>query len=442
MARMRRAGAGIALAATIALLAACGSDGGSSTSTDDATKGGDAGKKDVSITWWHNSNTGEGKDYYDKVAADFEAANPGVKIDVNAMQHEDMVTKLSAAMQSGDMPDIYMERGGGELVGHVNAGVTKDLSDAAADTIAKLGGSVTSFQVDGKTYALPFSMGVVGFWYNKALFADAGITEAPKTWSEMYSAIDKLKAAGITPISVGAGEGWPAAHYWYYFSVRQCSTEALQTAVKTLDFSDQCFVRAGESLQELLKAEPFNAGFLSTVAQKGATSASGMLATGKVAMELQGHWEPGVMQGITDEIGDAGIGENLAWFSFPAVEGGEGDPETQMGGGDAWGVSADAPDEAVDFAEYLLSDEVQKGFAELDMGLPTNENAVGSVSDPALASLLEVRDNAPFVQLYFDTAFGDSIGGAMNSKIVDLFAGKASPQDVVDATQAAADAEK
>ena len=92
----------------------------------------------------------------------------------------------------------------------------------------------------------------------------------------------------------------------------------------------------------------------------------------------------------------------------------------------------DAPDAAVDFVKYLLSDEVQKGFAERDMGLPTNPAATGSVKDPALGGLLKVRDEAPYVQLYFDTAFGQSVGGAMNDEIALMFAGKASPQDIVD----------
>ena len=122
------------------------------------------------------------------------------------MQHEDMVTKLEAAWQSGDVPDIYMERGGGELADKVKVGLVKDLTESSADTIAKLGGSVSGWQVDGKTYSLPFSLGVVGFWYNKDLFAQAGVTQAPETWDEMYAAIDKLKDAGIEPISVGAGD--------------------------------------------------------------------------------------------------------------------------------------------------------------------------------------------------------------------------------------------
>ena len=76
----------------------------------------------MTITWWHNSNTDPGKAYYEKVAKDFEASHPGVTIQVSAMQHEDMLTKLDAAFQSGDAPDVYMERGGGELADHVEAG--------------------------------------------------------------------------------------------------------------------------------------------------------------------------------------------------------------------------------------------------------------------------------------------------------------------------------
>ena len=425
-----------ALVASAALaLAACGGSTEGTTSSDPASGGGD-----VALTWWHNSNTGAGKDYYDKVAADFEAANPGVTITVEAMQHEDMGTKIEAAWQSGDMPDIYMERGGGELADKVEAGLVKDLSEAAPETIDKLGGAVNGWQVDGKTYALPFSLGVVGFWYNTELFEEAGITEAPTTMDDLYDAIDKLKAAGIDPISVGAGDKWPAAHYWYYFALRQCSQDVLSGAVTSLDFSDECFVRAGEDLEKLVAAEPFNPGFLTTPAQSGPTSASGLLATRKVAMELAGHWEPGVMQGLTED--EQGLGEATGWFAFPEVDGGEGDQSAALGGGDAWGVPADAPDEAVEFVEYLLSDEIQKGFAELDMGLPTNPTASEYVADPALAQLLKVRDAAGYVQLYFDTAFGTSIGGAMNDEIALVFAGQASAQDVVDATQAAADAEK
>lgn len=420
----------VALAATLGLLAGCSSDGG-----DDGADSADGS----TLTWWHNSNTAPGKDYYEQVAADFEKANPGVTVTISAMQHEDMLTKLNAAFQTGDTPDVFMERGGGEMAAHVEAGLVKDISEPAAAEIENLGGSVAGWQMDGQTYALPFSLGLVGFWYNKAMFADAGITEAPETMDDLYDAIDKLKATGVEPISVGAGDVWPAAHYWYYLSLRQCSSDVLKDAVTSRDFSDPCFVAAGEDLEELIGTEPFNAGFLATPAQTGPGSASGLLATGKVAMELAGHWEPGVMQGLTED--QQGLGEDTGWFPFPEVEGGAGDPADQLGGGDAWACSEQAPDICVDFIKYLVSDEVQTGFAENSMGLPTNPAATGSVADPVLADLLEVRDEAPFVQLYFDTAFGENVGGAMNDAIALLFAGQATPQEVVDQAQTAADGE-
>ncbi|MGF0118372.1 extracellular solute-binding protein [Promicromonospora sp. Marseille-Q5078] len=434
--RIMRGATAVALGTTVALLgAACagqgtGAQGGGGESSADAS----------TITWWHNSNTGEGKKYYDQVAADFEKDHPGTTVEVSAMAHEDMLTKLDAAFQSGDAPDVFMERGGGELADHVEAGLLKDISEPAADTIGNLEAYMPGFQVDGASYALPFSIGVVGFWYNKSLFEDAGITETPTTMDELYDAVDKLKAAGITPASVGAGDKWPAAHYWYYNVVRQCAADTLDAAIADVDYSDPCFVKAGETLDDTLATEPFNKGFLTTASQTGPTSASGLLASGKVAMELAGHWEPGVMQGLTED--GEGLGEDTGWFPYPSVDGQQGTEGAQMGGGDAWAVSQDAPDVAVEFAQYLLSDEVQQGFAERDMGLPTNPTASASVSDPALAELLEVRDGAPEIQLYLDTLLGASVGGAMNDAIALQFAGEATPQDVVDAVQSAAEADQ
>ncbi len=433
MARFR-AGSAVALGISVALvLAACG---GSSDepegNTPPDTSEGDA----VTLTWWHNSNTDPGMGYYAEVASDFEADHPGVTIEVEAMQHEDMVTQLEAAFQSGNAPDIYMERGGGELRTHVEAGLTQDLSDSAADTIAKLGGSVAGWQVDGKTYGLPFSIGVVGFWYNTQIWADNGL-EPPATWDDFYAAIDTLKAAGIAPLSVGAADGWPLAHYYYYFALRECSQDVLTDALANFNFEDACFLTAADDLKTFVDSEPFNDGFLATVAQAGPTSASGLLVNGQVSAEMQGHWEPGVMQGLNDGVPM----ENLNWFPFPAIEGGAGDPAAAIGGGDGWALSADAPPEALAFIEYLLSDEVQIGFAELNMGLPTNPAATSAVADPTLGALLAFRDAAPYVQLYFDTALGTNVGNAMNAAVVNVFAGTAAPETIVSDTQAAAELE-
>ena len=448
MRRTRSGATAIALMMTFGLvLSACSDDGttveepseDATSTTEEATEDPTSEEpvaEEVTITWWHNSNTDPGKGYYETVAENFMAANPNVTVEVEAMAHEDMVTQLEAAFQSGNTPDIYMERGGGELRAHVEAGLTQDISESAAATIENLGGTVAGWQVDGKTYGLPFSIGVVGFWYNTQIWADNGV-EPPATWDDFYAAIDTLKANGVAPLSVGAADKWPLAHYYYYFALRMCAEDTVVNGLANFDFSDQCWLDAADALGEFVASEPFNDGFLATVAQEGATSSAGLLANGNVSAEMQGHWETGVMQGLNDGVPV----ENIDWFPFPAVEGGAGDPAAAIGGGDGWALAADAPPAAVDFIVYLLSDEVQIGFAELNMGLPTNPNATGSVADPTLATLLQFRDASPYVQLYFDTALGTNVGGAMNAAVVNVFAGTAEPASIVTESQAAAELE-
>ena len=51
---------------------------------------------------------------------------------------------------------------------------------------------------------MPSEVMMVGFYYNKDLFQQAGIEEVPVTYEEFLNAVDKLNAAGITPLTVGA----------------------------------------------------------------------------------------------------------------------------------------------------------------------------------------------------------------------------------------------
>ena len=100
-------------------------------------------------------------------------------------------------------------------------------------------------------------------------------------------------------------------------------------------------------------------------------------------------------------------------------------------------MAKDAPDAAVDFVKYLLSDEVQQGFAERDMGLPTNPAAGGSVKDPALGRPARgPRRGARTSSCTSTPPSAQSVGGAMNDEIALMFAGKATPQDIVDADAA------
>ncbi|TXK18491.1 extracellular solute-binding protein [Homoserinibacter sp. GY 40078] len=430
-ARITRVGA-LAAASALAIggLTACQSGGGESS-------GGD-----VTITWWHNSTSDPLKSLWADVASEFEADHPGVTVKVEGYQNEELQrTLIPNALRSGGGVDLFQAWGGGEIKDQVAAGYVKDISDAAADTIEAVGPVVSGWQVDGKTYGLPFQYGIEGFWYNTDLFAEAGIDAPPTTLDELYTAIDKLKAAGITPIAVGAGDKWPAAHYWYNFALKSCSPDTLKEAQSQLVFDDPCFVEAGELLQEFIDSEPFQDGFLATSAQQGAGSSAGMLATGKAAMELMGHWNPGVMGGILkDDAGqdDATPPEFLGWFNFPGIDGTAGDPTAALGGGDGFACAQWAPDECVELLEYIESEDVQSRFGEIGAGIPVLPAAASSITDPNLQQVLEGLQSASYVQLWLDTAYGPTVGGAMNDGIVALFGGQGTPEDIVKAMQDAA----
>lgn len=446
MANMRRTTAGVAIAVSMALLAACSTSGetGEGTTPDaTAPSGSDA---PVTLTWWHNGVAGDNGDnalgdYWAKVADDYTAAHPNVTITIEAIQNEDLQrTRIPTALQSGDAPDLFQQWGGGEMAAQVEAGYLMDLTDVLASDITRLGGGVAPWQAAGKTYGVPFQFGVEGVWYRKSLFEDAGITAEPATMDELNAAVDKLKGAGIVPIAVGAGDKWPAAHWWYNFALRSCSKDVMQAAGTTFDFSDPCWVDAGKQLEAFMATEPFQPQFTSTVAQSGATSSAGMLATGNAAMELMGHWNVFVLEGFTDGSDAAiqALHDDLGWFPMPATTSGAGDPTAALGGGDGFSCYKDAPPECADFLAYIVSDEVQKGFAEQVGGLPAAPAAADAVTNPVLVELAQVAGNAGYVQLWLDTSFGPNVGGAMNDGIVQIFGGTGDAQGVVDLMTAAA----
>jgi raffinose/stachyose/melibiose transport system substrate-binding protein len=390
----------------------------------------------VTLVWWHNVTQGAGLTLYKDIVSEFNKLHPDIKVKAVPTQNEQFKTKIPIALQSNKPPDVFQSWGGGGLVDQQKAGKVTDLTKYVQPWIKSIGGSAAGWQVGGKQYAVPYSVGVVGFWYNKQLFTQAGIAAAPRTWPQFLSAISKLKAAGITPIAIGSKDQWPDAFYWDYLAVKLCSKSVMQQSAVSYNFKDPCWVKAGKYLQQLLDAEPFQEGFLATPAQQVPTSSAGLLANGKAAMELMGHWDPGVMQGLTP---DQKIPTFLGWFPFPNVPGSKALPGSLLGGGDGYACSWKAPQPACSqFLQYINSPSVQRRIGSTGFGLPVRKGTEGSVTDPNLRTVLKFRSTSPFIQLYLDQAYSPAIGQALNAAIADQFAGKATPQQVVARIAAAA----
>lgn len=416
-------------AAALAAVGALALSGCTASTPDD---GGDS-----SMTLWHNSTTGPGVKFWEDTVADFEKANPGVTIDIQSIQNEDLDGKLQTALNSGDAPDIFLQRGGGKMAAMVKAGQLKDLTDVisgpAAEEIPDAAYSANS--LDGKRYAMPVAVLPGGLFYSQDLFDAAGITDNPTTLDELETATEKLKAAGTAPIALGAKDAWPAAHWYYWLALRECSNDTLAKAADEMNFDDDCWVRAGEDLQAFAQTEPFNDGFLTTTAQQGAGSSAGLIANHQAAMELMGAWDPGVIGSLTPDQKPLA---DLAWFPFPEVEGGEGEPGSMMGGVDGYSCSVDAPDACVDFLNYLGTSEVQTAYYKAFNAPPVNTVAQEAVTEPYLQSILEAYNAAPYASQWLDTVYGQNVGNALNVAVVNMLAGQGTPEDIVKAVQDAA----
>ncbi len=448
----------VAVLMSMAFIAAsCGSDGGDATPADTAAPAATAAAEapattaaaeapatsaatsgdQVEIDWWHIQNNDPGKADWQAMADAYTAEHPNVKINITVMENEAFKAAIQTNIQSGDIPDLFQSWGGGGLRDQVAAGVVRDITDEAAPFVGDLGaGAVKLYQLDGKQYGIPFNAGMVGFWYNKDLFAKAGITSPPATWDELLQDVQKLKDAGITPIAVGAGDKWPA-HFWYsYLMVRLGGADAMNQIAADNNFSVPNVIDAGKKVEQLVALSPFQEGFLGA-GWDAPDGESGTMATGGAAMDLMGQWAPGAFKNQVGLEPDQDLPFQLGWFPFPSVDGGVGQPSDAFGGADGFAVGKDAPPEAVDFLKFITEADNQRTWAK-HSGLPVNKEAKDAVTDPNMQAVLDGLNNASFMQLYLDQFFTAEVGGTVNDQTALLFAGATSPEDAAAAITAVA----
>ena len=330
--------------------------------------------------------------------------------------------------QANDPPDLFQSWGGGVLANQAEAGLVKDLTGDVQSWVGELiPVAMQPYTIDGKVYGIPWDLGMVGIWYNKDLFAKAGITTLPTTWTELLAAVDKLKTAKVTPIALAGSEKWPGHFWWSYLAIRIAGVDALKQAMDSKNFENPDFVAAGQRLKELVDMAPFQKGFLS--APYGSPDGqAAIVGNGRAAMELMGQWAPAVQK--DNSKGKKGLGDKLGFFTFPTVDGGKGKPTDVFGGGNGFAIGRNAPPATVDFLKFFLSAANQRRAAGTGALLPTNKAAQDGVKDPNAMAVAQALSAATGFQLYLDQAFPPAVGGQVNDSVAGLIAGSKTPDQV------------
>lgn len=384
----------------------------------------------------HNQQDEKIRMAWDEIRQDFEAQNPDIQVNLEFQDDSAMKQRLPTLLQSSAKPHLYWSFGGANYRTRATSGLLADITDKADGLKANIGaGAMSAFEIDGKVYGAPYRLAQVGFWYNKPLFEQAGVSaDDIETWDDFLDTVETLKDAGITPIAAGGGERWPLHFYWTYLAMRIGGQELFNDILADqASFDNPAYVRAGEELQRLAELDPFQPGYLGAKYNEAAN----VFGNHQAAIHLMGEWDIGV-QRSESESGEGVNDEDLGYFSFPSVEGGEGDPSATLGGVDGWAfTSGNGTDAAVAWLEFFLAPEQQAKLAEQDIIIPVAKGAEEAVNNPHMKVIAENIARSSWHQVFWDQALGANVGGVINDISAELTSGDETPQGAVERIQQA-----
>jgi multiple sugar transport system substrate-binding protein len=144
------------------------------------------------------------KKYWESLAAAFTEKNPGIKVEVSVYSWEEVDAKVAAMDKAGDAPDIAQIGAYADYAAEDKLYSTDQLLSVTteADFLAPLADAGKMRRVQ---YGMPFVSSTRLLFYNKKLFTEAGIAQAPTTWAELEAAAKKLKGVAKTPFALPLG---------------------------------------------------------------------------------------------------------------------------------------------------------------------------------------------------------------------------------------------
>jgi len=372
---------------------------------------------------------------WQEAADTYEKANPGVKVKFDYLENEAFKAKLPTLLQSKDQPSAFHSWGGGVMAEQIQAGVCQDITDAIAgefkDSFYPAG--IQNFMFNGKSYGIPNDVGPIVFWYNKELFAKAGVDGTKiKSWDDLVDAIKKLKAASITPIVVGGADEWPLHFYPTMLMMRILGKDAMGAAYRGINggYAGPDMVKAWTMYKQLCDLQPFQRGYDSFKYP----DAAGFFHDGKAAMHLMGSWD--LVQGRLAAANKKGLSdEQLGFFFFPEVQGGKGKVGDIFASVDGWLVTKDAPKQTTDFMKVWLGKETQTKLAAENLFIPMVKGTSDAIKDPFIREIAKAAEATDWIQLAMDQLLGPDAGRVFNDQAAAVAAGAQSPENAAKAVE-------
>lgn len=289
-------------AMAMAMVAGCGSSSDSGSA--------DSGSDSETLVYWSMWEATEPQGMAIQAAVDAYTEETGVKVDLQFKGRTGIREGLQPALDAGTKIDLFDED-----IDRVNTAWGKylmDLETFAADAdyeaTANAGLMAACREVGGGTLkSIPYQPNVFGFFYNVALFEEAGIEAVPTTWDEFLAVCEQLKAAGITPMTMDDAYATCVIGYHLGRYVGEAGVKAIVTDGL---WDDPAVLQMAKDIEELASKGYFSENVGTNVWPNGQNVE---LAGGQVAMYLNGSWLPNEVKATT--------GPDFQWgcFAYPAL---------------------------------------------------------------------------------------------------------------------------
>jgi multiple sugar transport system substrate-binding protein len=327
--------------------------------------------------------------------ADFEAANPDIKVELNNFDHEGYKTAIRNFL-SADSPDLANWYAGNRMAPFVAAGQFMDVTDVwdANGLNDSLASAAASMTIDGKKWGVPYTYYQWGIYFNKDAYKAAGV-EVPGPegvdWATFVSNCEKFKAAGIDCLTTGTKALWPGAGIFDYMSLRTNGYEwHMDLANGKIPWTDDSVRKV---FAEWAKIQPY---ITANHAAIDWQDAAALLVQGKAANYVMGNFAVGVFKegGMTND--------NLGFMAFPEIT--PGIPRSEDAPTDTIHIPSGAKnvDDAKKFLAFVASADAQTKLNAAIGQLPTNKNSTVAADDPFISAGFSLLSNAHALAQFFD----------------------------------------
>ncbi len=370
------------------------------------------------------------------IVPEFEARYPGVDVTLNVTGNDDLRNNSARLYASSDAPDVgWMWNDARIYPGLIENDVLEplddvwaemDLDSAYSDTVKGL-----YTEEDGSRYAVhtDFVWAPV-VYYNKELFEAAGIAPPDgrlASLDEWDAVVTALKDAGVAPLAVGVGDGYPAKHIPDQLLVTAATDDEFTDYLNnwrpgsdpSVHYDQPPFLSSLEVLAQWQEDGVFAPGTPAATADQ----AMALFLAGGAAMMSGGSWHPGILdaQEVPFEYG---------WFLYPSL--GEQPTPFLAYAGNAYVVpkASDDKESAKLFVSFLMDKDVQEQIIP-QFGVPARQDIdVASLAvHPMLAEML-----AAMPEYGVSTLWGDVVPPALGEAAAPLYAeiltGTKSPEQV------------